>query len=1707
MSDDQVLSGYLYKKGSGLLRRGLVGRTNWKKRYFVLSWADQDRHQASLSYFDSPKAMVRDPSANPLNVIAVTDSTSVSTVSNPNHADKFCFQIVIADEAGDSLAKLEDKFSREELEQYEALFASVDDDGSGSIDVKEVGALLEKLGSKVSSEEELQQIVDEVDEDGSGEIEYSEFLSIMFNLKSGKKSALGDKFGGALKFGFPKGVKSPFKSKQPSNIRQLWSDSEAERSQWILAIEATVLTIKTNKRPAQKEAEVVEKEEEKGGDTDLPADPPHSNQGQGMEEEGGRHRVESGITTTTTATNNRVATKTNTNLASVLEAEETRSNSNNSPNPVKANPVHQSTPSPRSMEEKDGEKVGKVKTGAGGSKPQRSKLGGGGLTSPAPLVPNLLGGAVTPSRITKDKERRASNPAASSVSGSGLGSVTKLVQQQKERKSEEKDISRKDVEASPAPPKAKRTEDLARKSTEASLVMGVGRKAATPERRHVVPTTSVTSAPSLQPVKETGPVASTTPTTATSPSTPVGSVESSMQDLVVQPPSPPVTNTQVTQAPWADDEVSEREARLLREKETLEQQLILIVSMNEELNGTLEAAVKEHDEREQVMKLHLETLAGEVDALKGGHAGSSQVLDDRNSRLEAQIEGLQNMVSTANAEAETVRNRLSRSEGRLLEQGDELKEEQDRVRKLRDKVGVLEGVRDVLESELEASASKASAVYSSPVKRRAEKSPFQLEQESERERERLQKVNAELSRRAKMAKDKIEALEKRLLSEAEDEEVLKVRVELAGRNQEVGELRDRVRILEDELEAVTLTNSMNVSFDEPPPPPPEEEEGGESGPRIDIEELSRIRLEAEKWQNAALAAANVAIVAARSEDDALNNSIDVDTLMGRIEELEKEGWGDRLKRIEGENEELKGKVQRVEGELGVAIDEREELLTEKEHLNETLINKNDALESRVRAVEAENAHERARAIGIEQDLKLKLGKASSRETEGLRAELRSAEVERSSLQSRLAESVERVAALEKELEDGGRAVDTLKGERERLGSEHEILKETSSGLKKKLEAETEERNKLQSEIGSLSGQVESLMLEQSRLVDDNSFKSSQVEKLRGEVRLANEKCVELEKEAMTLGGEVNGLKDEVAGKDNFVSEMAITHKAVLAKLKVAQEKLGRENAGLMGKVERLMGKIENMELVVAERDEMKGEVRRLGEEVEELVKRLAEEQGRTRGADREREKKAEDVRRLDGELRNWEKEKEEWGWEKERLEEEIGRLDAEAKRLGDEKARAVAKLEKELEGSKKILQYEKEEIERLGGEVARMEAALGRVEGERGGLEKEVKRLSGEIEVGRGEFENKEKERRLEEQALKAELSGSRQALEATRSKLVLTQGELRMAAITAQDSERSVKELKARLEAVEVDYGLRVAELEGDARKWSQEKLELEHVNRTFKVKCDGFGVKLENLGKECSEQKRLREGAEERERAAEVEKEDLEKRLREGEVKLSKEVELKRAGQRREKNLKVDCEALSSEMVEMNGRIEEEEARARDKEKEVARLKMELEEAKVLLRKKTEWQRLHEERLQEEEVEHRGKVVDLEHKLRMSHGELKGLKMELRRSKGGWGGGVRGSGSLSPRRDDSFVVVGGGEETLERRGGIGGLAVSDLAASSRYGGRGGDDDDDLPMDISFGGGGGGGSGEGGGGGGLGRSRKEESIARQLLMERSQGGGGGGGG
>ena len=66
-------------------------------------------------------------------------------------------------------------------------FASLDDDGSGSIGVDEIKGPLIGLGL-VSSMDEVEKLVALVDEDNSGLIEFNEFLDIILN-KSGDAKA------------------------------------------------------------------------------------------------------------------------------------------------------------------------------------------------------------------------------------------------------------------------------------------------------------------------------------------------------------------------------------------------------------------------------------------------------------------------------------------------------------------------------------------------------------------------------------------------------------------------------------------------------------------------------------------------------------------------------------------------------------------------------------------------------------------------------------------------------------------------------------------------------------------------------------------------------------------------------------------------------------------------------------------------------------------------------------------------------------------------------------------------------------------------------------------------------------------------------------------------------------------------------------------------------------------------------------------------------------------------------------------------------------------------------------------------------------------------------------------------------------------------------------------------------------------------------
>ncbi|GAX82317.1 hypothetical protein CEUSTIGMA_g9746.t1 [Chlamydomonas eustigma] len=70
------------------------------------------------------------------------------------------------------------KLPKEQLKQLEECFHLMDQDGSGSIDVDELGAAFKLLGIQLTHHE-IQEIVQEVDDEGTGELGIAEFLEIM----------------------------------------------------------------------------------------------------------------------------------------------------------------------------------------------------------------------------------------------------------------------------------------------------------------------------------------------------------------------------------------------------------------------------------------------------------------------------------------------------------------------------------------------------------------------------------------------------------------------------------------------------------------------------------------------------------------------------------------------------------------------------------------------------------------------------------------------------------------------------------------------------------------------------------------------------------------------------------------------------------------------------------------------------------------------------------------------------------------------------------------------------------------------------------------------------------------------------------------------------------------------------------------------------------------------------------------------------------------------------------------------------------------------------------------------------------------------------------------------------------------------------------------------------------------------------------------
>eukprot|EP01059_Diplonema_ambulator_P036090 TRINITY_DN8850_c0_g1_i2.p1 TRINITY_DN8850_c0_g1~~TRINITY_DN8850_c0_g1_i2.p1 ORF type:complete len:192 (+),score=56.37 TRINITY_DN8850_c0_g1_i2:52-627(+) len=87
--------------------------------------------------------------------------------------------------------------SNSQIEALQECFNTFDTDGSGSIDVHELGNVFSSFGQNLSPDE-IAAMIQEVDADGSGEIEFEEFLLLMMS-NFGSQETAGDEVQGTLR--------------------------------------------------------------------------------------------------------------------------------------------------------------------------------------------------------------------------------------------------------------------------------------------------------------------------------------------------------------------------------------------------------------------------------------------------------------------------------------------------------------------------------------------------------------------------------------------------------------------------------------------------------------------------------------------------------------------------------------------------------------------------------------------------------------------------------------------------------------------------------------------------------------------------------------------------------------------------------------------------------------------------------------------------------------------------------------------------------------------------------------------------------------------------------------------------------------------------------------------------------------------------------------------------------------------------------------------------------------------------------------------------------------------------------------------------------------------------------------------------------------------------------------------------------------------
>ena len=693
-------------------------------------------------------------------------------------------------------------------------------------------------------------------------------------------------------------------------------------------------------------------------------------------------------------------------------------------------------------------------------------------------------------------------------------------------------------------------------------------------------------------------------------------------------------------------------------------------------------------------------------------------------------------------------------------------------------------------------------------------------------------------------------------------------------------------------------------------------------------------------------------------------------------------------------------------------------LLELESLNESLLKKINTLERASEKLSLEMASRSAASILHLEEM-----------TKGLKEDVRKGEVREDELLDVIQnlqkekEDIERQADAEKRNLRRSSVQDSLTKEQQRL-EEIKVLQgivDAKEEELKKLRKDTSEGNRLQGEVASLrksesqlkadleklKGEIcdisetnESLTVQLNQSTNDTGTKSEQLMKHKAEVKILKTKVVEAESLYARTTGELEVARDELASQEKFILESGMTHRGVVAKLKGINEGVLKENKAHLAKIDRLMSKCEKLEGVVVENEDVKRSVEVGKERILELESAVVHFEEKLRKTQREEEtlrrKLLDEVRERREEREVWGGQEKAWAEEKESLlqdlknnekksEDVVGSANLELEKMRREYARIKVELEDsilDLEGANKML------VER-GSEINIMETDLA-------ACKRELKRNLEELVLRESMISNLEKEKQLSRNDMGEEMERLRGNVSGLKAALQSKEAELRMAALSAQDAQEKVKSLTAEVEGIGLDFGMRVKELEGDCREERGGRVAAERELRSLRIKCDSLEGKVKSFSDSLAREKKG--GNEIGDKLVRVQgelsnaREEMTNRVLELEGKLSKESSLRKAGERREKSFKGDLNVLSSEMVEMNRKLDEHVGELEEKDMLMKGLEKELDEVKIKARKEKELERLRGGRMEQEESRMRDELGELERQLRASRGECKGLKEELR-------------------------------------------------------------------------------------------------------------------